>query len=186
MKKILVFLFLTWISTTAAAAPVLVNRTILTAQNEVYTAPQAELWLAMWSQLTKVSIPIESIWNPNAKLDAGGKQQEFFVAYRKWPRDARELLYLALVWGEIKRLNLFTASETDIDRAVSHLRKTITEKNVSEAVRPFLQPEAAPMFRNLVERSLRALTYLKVRGDLAKNPSLANVFWSWHLPQKTE
>lgn len=191
MKKTFIFVLLVLVTVwcqpvVATAAPVLVNRTVLTVQNEVYTAPQAELWLAMWSQLVKVNIPIESIWNANADLDTGSKQQDFFTAYRKWPRDARELLYLALVWGEIKRLNLFTVSETDIDRAVANLKKTINEKTVSEAVRPFLQPEASTMYRNLVERSLRALTYLKVRGDLAKNPSLANVFWSWHLAQKTE
>lgn len=170
----------------ACAEPVILNRTVLTVQTEVYTAAQSELLLALWGEITQTIIPIESLWNPSVKINTGRKQEEFLASYKKWPKDAQELLYVALVWSEIKRLNLFSVSESDIDKAVVKYTKILSGQKFSGIVRRFLSPEGKSVLKNCIERVLRAQTYLKVRGNLDKNISLSNTFWYWHSSEKSK
>lgn len=166
-----------------AARARLVNRTILGAAGESYTAWDASLLLCAWNALGSAPVPLGTPW-----LAPDGRMRARLAASdtSAWPADARRLLFLALVWGESRKLNLFVPTEKDLDAAVGTLRDAGCR--IEGDGREGGSPEAAAFLRTLpdarwrffADAALRAKGFERVRGGLEKNRALLGQSWSWH------
>jgi len=176
----------------AAEAPAgrLVNRTLLTVGSDVYTAWDASV-LACASAVSAMSAT-------DAAPDALATRHDWLsppIVARKerlrpgdvatLPPEARRFLFVALVWGEARKLNLFVPPEKDLEAGVKSLRLA---RDSGRCVIPGGGPEAVAFLsglpdarvRGYVDLALRAKSFERVRGPLEKNPNLLSQTWFWH------
>jgi len=169
-----------------------VNRTLLTVGSDVYTAWDASV-LACASAVLSMS----------ATPDAPVTQHDWLtppVVSRKerlrlgdvatLPSEARRFLFVALVWGEARKLNLFVPPEKDIEAGVKSLRaardsgRCNVQGSGPEAV-AYLSGMPDARVRSYVDLALRAKAFERVRGPLEKNPNLLSQTWFWHAPTES-
>ena len=165
----------------------LVNRTLLTVGAEVYTAWDASV-LACASSAVAAEAPSEAPATQHDWLSppiVSRKERLRPGDVATLPPEARRFLFVALVWGEARKLNLFVPSEKDLESGVKALHAA---RGAGRCVVPGGGPEAAAFLvglpdaraRSYVDLALRAKALERVRGPLEKNPNLLSQTWFWH------
>ena len=170
-----------------------INRSVLTVGREVFSALDAVAILILWN-LTRSAqeqeIKIETKWLEGFVLqDLVRPDAE--AMKNIWPEDVRTFFQLALVWADIKKLNLFVAKDQEINAILA----TFSDRNnkIFNTVEPALADElmrsSLKIKRDWIELVIRARTFYRVRGTFERNKSLFNVGWYWHdaaieLPKK--
>jgi|GEM_PF-5686559 len=158
----------------------LVNRTVLSVASDTYTAWDAAATLCAWNAVAAPEVALSLRWvehgvfGPRAR---GGDET------RSLPEEARRFLFLALVWNESRKLNLFVPPEKELGEAVQSLLSNksgcVVTGGGAEA-QDFLTNLPAARWRTYADMAMRAKTFERVRGSFDRNASLLAQTWFWH------
>lgn len=160
------------------------NRSVLTVGRDVFTALDAIAILVFWnlsSSKQEKEIRIETKWLGGFVLQELVKPDAETMKL-VWPEDVRTFFQLALVWVDIKKLNLFVAS----DREINSLAQKISEQNrdllsgIEPALVEQLLKSPEKLKKEWAELVIRARIFYRVRGSFERNKSLFNSGWYWH------
>ena len=156
-----------------------INRSVLSVGSDVYSYFDAVLLLRFWNLLTPTTVALTTPWETTTGF-VFKRELDLLSNVKLWPEDSVRLLFLALVWSEAKRLNLFVPTEKEMEVALVRVKKEgITSGN--EELLAYFKALPEPRLRQYLEILLRARTFEKVRGGFDKNAGLLNASWFWHV-----
>lgn len=164
---------------TSRSPEAILNRSVVTVANSVYTALDVYTLLSLWNELGGEVPKFETNWlepirySYNSQLSASKN-------IGSWPKDAQLFLFIVMVWVEAKRLNLFEPSFKEVEGAVQVIQRRKVWNTLPPSAARYMGALGGDELRKYLDVVLRARTYLSVRGGLDKNPALANVSWFWH------
>lgn len=161
-----------------------VNRSILTVGREVFTAVDAVALLMIWNS-TRVAgekeVKLETQWLrgfsfPDLVIP------DIETMKKVWPDDVRVFFQLALIWVDVKKLNLFVSREQEITTVLGKFndRKTSDFSRVEPILVSQVFGSSEKSKREWIEAVIRTRTFYRVRGSFERNKNLFNVGWYWH------
>jgi hypothetical protein len=163
---------------------VLLNRAVLTAARQVYTATDAVAMIAVWN-LTRTStekmIPLETDWLK--ELPTGSVVPADPTAVMKnWPEDLRQFFQMALIWVDVQKLNLFVLREQEITEVQKKFKNLTSDAfgQAPEVLVKGIMTATDVRQKKWVESVLRVRSFIRVRGTLERNKNLFSVGWYWH------
>lgn len=186
--RAILFLHLAFITAGAAAQPpqtgFVVNRAVLTAGREIYTAADAVGILVAWN-VTRTSdekpAALTTDWLNELPVGGAGSG-ELLTSMQAWPDDLRLFFQCALIWMDVQKLNLFVAREQDVALNVKKMNEVGKEAfgTIPEVLVGQVQKASPQTKKRWIESVMRIRSFIRVRGALDKNRNLFAAGWYWH------
>ena len=164
----------------------LVNRTLLSVASDTYTAWDATAILCAWNTVATPRVALSLPWVAQGAFAPRARGSD---EARTLPEEARRFLFLALVWSESRKLNLFVPPEKELDQAVKSLQGNKPACAVvggGAEAEAFLLNLPAARWRTYADMALRAKAFERVRGSFDRNVSLLAQTWFWHATSEGE
>lgn len=157
------------------------NRSVLTVGREVFTALDATALLIAWNALASETVDIQSRWLEGFDLPQGSAL-DFEKSLQQWPQDVQMIFKIALIWVDVQKLNLFIPKEFELNEGLKMFEDSLAkdQKNVPTSLLKQIKSADSFQKKRWIGIVLRAQSFLRIRGAVERNKSIAEVGWYWH------
>ncbi|MBX9704364.1 MAG: hypothetical protein K2X39_09455 [Silvanigrellaceae bacterium] len=150
------------------------------ANRTVYTTLSVNAILTISNFLLTEKIPIELDFS-NLSLEKLPFSNNMLYDYPHWPKEIKRIIFIALVWEEVSRLNIFEGAEKEIQLKTDDVLNKKPWKILPVAIAERIDGFSREKIASYVEIVLRTNVFYTIRGGLEQNPSLYSIPFYWYV-----